>query len=126
MHGLRSTLVRHTYSNISMQLLYEHFTINRYRAFEIESPYLSFGIKVVVQQLETFFNTTTKKRDKIWKPIGETTIGPKLIGNIIKNNQKSNSPQVHVLITYYTLTALCLFHPLTGDCQVEWRLCSNY
>jgi hypothetical protein len=108
-----------------MQLLYEHFTINRYRAFEIESPYLSFGIKVVVQQLETFFNTTTKKKDKTWKPIGETTIGPKLIGNIIKDNQKSDSPQVHVL-TYYTLRALCLFHLLTGDCQVEWRFCSNY
>ena len=65
--------------------------------FEIEDPYISFGIKVVVQQLEAYFNTTTKKREETWKAIGETTIGPKLKGNIIKNHKKKNSPEVHAL-----------------------------
>ena len=61
--------------------------------FEIDDPYVSYGIKIAVQQLETLFNTTTKKKEEIWKPIGQTTIGPKLLGSIIKN-EKKNSPEV--------------------------------
>ena len=97
---------------------------SRYRVFEIEDPYLSFGIKVVVQQLEVFYNTTTKKKDQIWKPIGETTVGPKHQGNIVRNHNKKNSPEVGIkyVCNVHTIVDLEVCHytlPLclpTGDC----------
>ena len=65
----------------------------RYRVFEIDDPYVRYGIKIAVQQLEMHFNTTTQKKEEIWKPIGQTIIGPRLRGNIVKDKKK-DSPEV--------------------------------
>ena len=80
----------------------------RYRVFAIDDPYITFSIKIVVQQLEHFYNMTTKKDDIMWKPIGTAIIGPQVRGSRIKDKNNKDSPEVYIC----TCTS-CIYH----DCE---------
>ena len=81
-HTLQCTLVARFHCNY------------RYRVFSIEDPYVSYGIKVVVQQHFIVFNTTTKKEEVQWITVGETVVGPQVRGGLLKDRELKDSPEV--------------------------------
>ena len=72
--------------------------VSRYRVHTIDDPYVTYTIKVILQQLD--YEKQVKGSDKpkqIWRKLGEVFLGPQNeIQNIDRiNSGNSSTPQVY-------------------------------
>lgn len=84
------------WTNINVVICSVHSTC-RYNVFEINDPYVTYKIEVLVQQLDYERYNDKGEKENVWVTVGKAEIGPQRIGQNTQNRTsgRSSGPSVH-------------------------------